>query len=130
MDTSRPRPQRWLYLLPPSCQTPTVRKIQNSSKTNYLFMSFYCSDPFNFQVSTPPVSYCTNIGTNQQILDSQQWPGCHSMARIGVPMANPIRTGVFKLQMGTRCIHISGGGFGTPVVRWIICIRGMHLLIH
>ena len=83
-------------------------------------INYFSRDPFNFKLTSPPLAYCTNIGTNQQVLTNQQWLGCHSFVRIGVPMASAICTGVIKLQMGDECIHISGGGFGTPRVRWCV----------
>ena len=62
-------------------------------------------DPFNLKLASAPLAYCTNFGTNPIVLNNQQYHNCHALVRIGAPLANAVRTGMFKLQMGEKCIR-------------------------
>ena len=74
-------------------------------------------DPFNLKLASAPLAYCTNFGTNPIVLNKLQFHRCHSLVRIGAPLANAVRTGAIKLQMGEKCIRPNLNFTGNLAVR-------------
>ncbi|XP_062523610.1 multiple epidermal growth factor-like domains protein 10 [Corticium candelabrum] len=88
-------------------------------------------DPFNLKLASAPLAYCTNFGTNPIVLNNQQYHNCHALVRIGAPLANAVRTGMFKLQMGEKCIRPNLNFTGnlelnTELVAWDGCTEDWH----